>query len=243
MSAGIQKPTIKTEPDSILKKAVKSGTAGASAMTIQVLSLMWMRTTMNYQFKNGGGFIQTLKLLYAEGGVARFYRGVVPALIIGPISRFGDTAMNMLARNIFADSDSFKSAPIFVQTGLGSVLAGLWRFSTLPIDAWKTSKQVNGKDGLSKLVAKYQKSGIKAFYQGGVASATATMVGHYPWFVTNNYLDYYIPKADPRTERLKFLARGAFIGFCCTLVSDTISNSIRVVKTIKQTSAEPITYK
>jgi hypothetical protein len=42
--------------DSIIVKAIKSGTAGASAMAIQVLSLMWMRTTMNYQFKNGGKF-------------------------------------------------------------------------------------------------------------------------------------------------------------------------------------------
>lgn len=41
----------------ILTKAAKSGTAGATAMLIQVMSLMWMRTTMNYQFKNGGGFI------------------------------------------------------------------------------------------------------------------------------------------------------------------------------------------
>ena len=50
--------------DSILIKAVKSGTAGATAMAIQVSSLMWMRTTMNYQFKNGGGFTETIKLLY-----------------------------------------------------------------------------------------------------------------------------------------------------------------------------------
>jgi hypothetical protein len=49
----------------ILEKSAKSGTAGATAMTIQVLSLMWMRTTMNYQFKNGGSFIPTLRKLYA----------------------------------------------------------------------------------------------------------------------------------------------------------------------------------
>ena len=29
----------------------------------------------------------------------------------------------------------------------------------------------------------------------------------------------------------------------CTLVSDTISNSIRVIKTVKQTSEQPISYK
>jgi len=78
--------------------------------------------------------------------------------------------------------------PIFVQTSVGSVLAGFWRLSTLPVDAWKTSKQVYGSGGLQVLLGKFKTYGISAFYQGGVASALATMVGHYPWFVTNNYL-------------------------------------------------------
>jgi len=38
--------------------------------------------------------------------------------------------------------------PIFVQTSIGSFLAGMWRLNTLPIDAWKTSKQVHGHAGL-----------------------------------------------------------------------------------------------
>jgi hypothetical protein len=84
--------------------------------------------------------------------------------------------------------------PIFIQTSFGSFLAGMWRLNTLPIDAWKTSKQVYGHEGLQKLLIKYKSHGIKTFYQGGIASALATMAGHYPWFVTNNYLDYYLPK-------------------------------------------------
>jgi len=83
--------------------------------------------------------------------VARFYRGVVPALLIGPIARFGDTAANMLSRNLFK-AKHMDNLPIFIQTSLGSVLAGLWRLSTLPIDAWKTSKQVHGEKGLSMLL-------------------------------------------------------------------------------------------
>jgi len=74
------------------------------------------------------------------------------------------------------------------------VLAGFWRLSTLPIDAWKTSKQVYGGTGLQVLLAKFKSYGIPAFYQGGVASALATMVGHYPWFVTNNYMEHYLRK-------------------------------------------------
>ena len=42
----------------------------------------------------GGTMLSTIKLLYKEGGVPRFYRGLVPALIQSPISRFGDTFAN-----------------------------------------------------------------------------------------------------------------------------------------------------
>ena len=84
--------------------------------------------------------------------------------MIGPISRFGDTAANMYASEVSKSSDFLKNLPIFVQTSVGSVMAGLWRLSTLPIDAWKTSKQVHGPDGLKMLVQKYNKHGLKTFY-------------------------------------------------------------------------------
>ena len=38
--------------------------------------------------------VEVCTKLYAEGGVGRFYQGLTPALIQGPISRFGDTAAN-----------------------------------------------------------------------------------------------------------------------------------------------------
>ncbi len=72
--------------------------------------------------------------------------------MIGPISRFGDTAANMYASELSKSTDSLKNLPIFVQTSIGSVMAGLWRISTLPIDAWKTSKQVHGEQGLKMLL-------------------------------------------------------------------------------------------
>ena len=92
--------------------------------------------------------MHTVKHLYSEGGIVRFYRGIVPALVIGPMSRFGDTAANMLATTLSQTAPSLKVLPIFVQTSLGSIMAGLWRLITLPVDAWKTSKQVYGGHGL-----------------------------------------------------------------------------------------------
>ena len=41
---------------------------------------------------------------------------------------------------------------------------------------------------------------------------------------------------------LQTLARRAFIGFCASVVSDTISNSLRVVKTYRQVNETKIGY-
>jgi hypothetical protein len=35
---------------------------------------MWLRTTMNYQYANGGSLTNAITTLYKEGGVPRFYR-------------------------------------------------------------------------------------------------------------------------------------------------------------------------
>lgn len=49
--------------------------------------------------------------------------------------------------------------------------------------------------------------------------------------------------AAPRFDDLpRRLGRSAVIGFCASAVSDTCSNSIRVIKTVRQTSTTPMTY-
>ncbi len=35
----------------VLQKAARGGVSGAAAMTVQVGTLMWLRTTMNYQYR------------------------------------------------------------------------------------------------------------------------------------------------------------------------------------------------
>jgi hypothetical protein len=98
---------------------------------------------------------------------------------------------------------------------------------------------VEGKDGLKKLMAKFRVAGPSTFFQGALASAAATFVGHYPWFFVYNYLNEVLPAQD---ETIKKLGRSAFIGFCSSAISDTCSNSIRVVKVYKQANTEKITY-
>ena len=62
-----------------------------------------------------------LRTLYNEGGrglggVARFYRGVGPALLQGPLARFGDTASNVGSLALLDSFDSTKGLPVSVKT-------------------------------------------------------------------------------------------------------------------------------
>ncbi|EFJ40889.1 mitochondrial substrate carrier [Volvox carteri f. nagariensis] len=218
------------------KKALSGGVPGMVAMAIQVLSLMWLRTTINYQYRYGTTTMEALKTLYAQGGIPRFYQGLLPALIQGPLSRFGDTAANTGMLALLEDVDM----PVAFKTLAASLAAGAFRIVLMPVDACKTILQVEGKSGFKALVHKVQIGGPTVLFHGALAASAATFVGHYPWFATYNTLNSMLPKYDE--DLPKKLLRSAFIGFCSSFVSDCCSNSIRVVKTTKQTATVPMTY-
>lgn len=221
-----------------INKALGGGLYGMSAMGIQVGSLMWLRTTINYQYKNGTTFSNTLKILYNDGGIRRFYRGVGPALLQAPLSRFGDTAANTGVLFFLNNNEKTKELPISIKTFCGSVTAGLWRINLMPIDTTKTFFQVNGKDGYKLLKNKIKTNGIKTLYNGSLAAFSSTVMGHFPWFFTFNYLNQNIPTVDEKETYyiLKKYSRYAILGFSSTMSSDLISNSFRVIKTNRQTS-------
>lgn len=221
------------------RAALGGGVPGALAMGANVAALMPLRTVVNVQYRDGGTLRGAASRLWADGGVRRFYRGVGPALIQGPLSRFGDTASNTGALALLNASPATASLPVAVKTAVGSASAGLFRVFLMPLDACKTMLQVEGATGLQKLGAKVRAGGPRVLYHGAVASATATACGHWPWFVVYNSLD---ARLAPRTALPERLARAAFIGFCASAVSDSVSNSIRVVKVSKQAAVEAVTY-
>jgi len=216
------------------KKALTGGLAGMGAQAINVLTLMWMRTIMNYQYRYGGTFTNTVQKLWAEGGIPRFYRGLVPGMIQAPVSRFGDTAANDGALAALEHT----SLPTAAKTMVASASAAGFRVFLMPVDAWKTTKQVEGADGLKKLIEKTKKHPT-ALWQGAVGAMTATWVGHFPWFYTNNQLREGLPEFDFAYGKY---VRNAVIGFASAAVSDTCSNSLRVLKTTRQTALEPVSY-
>lgn len=230
-------PTVREILDKAGKSAMRGGTAGAVAMGLNVGALMWMRTTVNYQYRNGTSFPVALRTLYADGGIPRFYRGVLPALIQGPMSRFGDTAANTGMLTLMNSLESTKDLNVAYKTATASAAAAVFRIFLMPVDTVKTTMQVTGK--FSNVVSKVKVEGVPALYHGSLAAASATFVGHYPWFFTYNLLSEKIPKQD---DPLKELGRRAIMGFSASAVSDTCSNSIRVIKVYKQSSSEALSY-
>ena len=224
-------------------RAVRDGQAASMASVVSVFLLMWLRTSMSYQHVKGVTMSEAIRELYVDGGIKRFYRGLLPALFMMPLSRFGDIFSNEVSREFL--SESFPAA---VVTMFASSMAAGWRILISPADTVKTMMQVHGTDGLSLLRNKVSKSGPSAFFEGAVGASAATWVGHYPWFVTHNFLEAYcvrnqildahLIQQDPTRKNL----RRALVGVLSSLVSDVCSNAIRVLKTYKQTSIEPIGY-
>lgn len=230
-------PTFEEIMNKAAKSAMRGGTAGAVAMGANVACLMWMRTTINYQYRSGTTFPKALRALYADGGIPRFYRGVLPALVQGPLSRFGDTAANTGVMTLMDNLESTRDLNVGVKTVAASASAAIFRIFLMPVDTVKTTMQVTGK--FSAVVDKVKVSGPMALYNGSIAASSATFVGHYPWFFTYNFLSEKIPEQD---DPLKKLGRRALLGFCSSAVSDTCSNSIRVCKVYKQAHPEQISY-
>ncbi|KAL0943480.1 mitochondrial carrier protein [Colletotrichum truncatum] len=225
-----------------LKRALGGGLSGAAAMVLQVLTLMPLRTIMNYQYRFGTGFRTATATLYHDGGLRRYYQGIGAALIQGPVSRFGDTAANAGILALLESNKFLNQLPTLIKTIFASLCAAGFRMILTPIDTLKTTLQAQGAKGTAILRQRVKTNGIGSLWWGAFATAAATFVGHYPWFGTYNYLTATIPEPD-KSELFLWLLRLAFIGFCASIVSDSVSNSLRVVKTYRQVNDTQISYR
>ena len=83
--------------------------------------------------------------------------------------------------------------------------------------------QVQGTAGMAILSDRLAKEGIFTLWSGALGSSVATLMGHYPWFLTYNFLQGKVPKMSGVAGQF----RSAIIGFISSFTSDVISNSVR----------------
>ena len=89
--------------------------------------------------------------------------------------------------------------------------------------------QVQGEAAYEMLWGKVRAQGVGALYAGAGANFAASWAGNYPWFVVFNTLQASVPEAAGAMR----LVRNAAIGFAASSSSDCVSNSLRVVKTVR----------
>ncbi|KAJ1444371.1 mitochondrial carrier domain-containing protein [Pelagophyceae sp. CCMP2097] len=213
------------------------GLAGASAMFLQVALMMPVDTTITMQYRYGLAPLQAASRLFKEGRLPRFYAGLAPALCLGPLARFGDTASNAATITWLDSAPATANLPMIAKTIMASTLAASWRVVLMPFDVSKTVCQVYGGAGLEQLRSRARSQGVGGFYYGSAAAFTTSFAGHLPWYTTFNELDRRLPFAKTRAQKM---ARYATLGFSASVVSDSMTNSLRVVKAIRQ--AEGLSY-
>jgi len=82
---------------------------------------------MNYQYRYGTSTTQATKTLYNDGGLRRYYQGLLAALLQGPIARFGDTAANAGILALLQSNVYMKKLPTLVKTVFASLAAAAFR--------------------------------------------------------------------------------------------------------------------
>lgn len=124
---------------------------------------------------------------------------------------------------------------------LTELSAASFRIILTPIDTVKTTLQAQGPRGTALLRQRIKTNGIGSLWWGALATAAATFAGNYPWFATYNLLTELLPE-PARHPLAVWLLRLAFIGFVASVVSDSVSNSLRVVKTYRQVNDTKVSY-
>jgi len=148
------------------KRGLGGGLPGAVAGVVQVSTLMWLRTIINYQCRYGTTFRQAFQTLLNDGGIPRFYRGLSFALVQAPLARFVSTAANDGVEALLAALDATKDWGPGRTTFVASIVVGGWRMLLMPIDTCKTVLQVDSAEGFRQLMRRVKAGKIGVLYQG-----------------------------------------------------------------------------
>ena len=235
-------------------RALGGGLAGSAAAAISIALLAPLRTVATVQMSRGGSARGVLTSLLREGGMRRLYSGVGFSALQGPLVRFGDTAANAGTMALLNSLESTRGWPVALQTAISATAAACFRICITPLEAAKTAMQADGSAaGGARLRAAVAARGPLALFDGAKATGVNALLTHWAYFGTYNTLQANVPAAGggpieraacaagaskgtaALTERI---TRNAGIGFSAAVVTDATTNSFRVVRTLRMTTAE-----
>lgn len=220
----------------MFETALKAGFPGAAAAAAQSASFMWISTAAAFQYRSGGGMVEAFRTLYAQGGVLRFYSGLLPTVLHVTLCRFGDTTANVLALN------HVPSESIPLKTAVASVIAASWRAVLLPLETVRSNLQVKGPvSGRLALQQRLRTAGFAGLFSGTTASFSAGLLGHFPFFCTVNVLSNAVTLRDDASTWQR-IGRNGGMGFLASMCGDVVTNGFKIIATNKQTSKKPISY-
>lgn len=212
------------------KKLIYDSLGGTLAMSAQITCFYWLKTLTTYQYKTGLNTYPAFKQLVNQNGILRFYNGYFPSLVMGSGCRFGDVA----SYKYFNSKENLNS---YEKSIYSSICSTIWRINLMPIDTLDNMLQVYGKNGTSVLREKIKKKGVLSLYNGGLAWSSTNLIGYIGWFNTYTFLEFIGNKYDINNNYYNM-----FEGVTATIVSDTITNPIRVLKIYRQTNKHNISY-
>jgi hypothetical protein len=191
-----------------------------TATTIQGGALFWIKPLIKSQYVYGGTLKDSFRFLKNDGGLLRFYRGFLPAILKSGIGRTSDITIYTEISKKYNNNNYFSSL-------LSGSLSAVVKIAILPLDTLSNVYQVHGADGYKHINGN--------LYRGALAYGAIQCISSSSWLLSYSKikdLDLF------ENKNMNYL----FTGFTCSLITDTIVNPIRVIKTNKQAFSTERSY-
>ena len=189
------------------------------ATSINTSLFLWLSTITHYQYNHGDEFFKTFKFLYKQGGIPRLYSGFVPTLINSSTNRFID----------YFSHEIVSTNCLTSRVLIGGILASCMKTLLTPLDTFKIVYQNYGRKAHKMIKLNIRRKGIKYLWKGSKDNGLANFVEHITWFNTYEYLDKHLPNDN-------LILKSGFLGLTSSITTDVMSNHLKIIKTMKQTT-------
>ena len=191
-----------------------------SASAIQSSTLFWIKPIIKSQYVYGGSLSESFNFLKKNGGIPRFYQGFLPAVLKSSIGRTSDITIYKTFNEKYGNNYYYSS----LNSGC---LSALVKIAIMPLDTLSNIYQVHGKDAYKHIRGN--------LYRGALAYGAIHSISSTCWLLSYSKLK---EREWTPFSNLNYL----LTGFTSSLITDTIVNPLRVLKTNKQVFANNKSY-